>query len=204
MTVLREYNSGTGTWVPIVSGVQGPTGPTGPTGATGPTGPNPGLQLISTTTVSSGVTSVTVSNVFSSTYSNYKIITSGFTSNTAGHSIKMQLNNSTGSSYRIGGTYGNFGSSTLIGYGPVASDSWTDVLPLDVTECSGTIELYSPFLSRRTLMSSYGVRSGFFGTWYQFHGEDTSTASNTGFTFFPIAGGSTFTGGTIRVYGYNN
>lgn len=163
-----------------------------------------GLWLVRTQTISSGVTSVVVPNVFNANFNNYKIVVSGVTSNTAGHSIKMQLSNSTGVSYRIGGVYANFGSSTLLGYGPAATDSWSDVLPLDVTESSGTIELYSPFLTRRTLMSSSGVRSGVVGTWYYFTGEDTSTASSTGFTFFPIAGGSTFTGGTIRVYGYRN
>jgi len=39
MTVIKQYNIGTSTWEPVVSGVQGPTGPTGATGATGiPTG----------------------------------------------------------------------------------------------------------------------------------------------------------------------
>lgn len=163
-----------------------------------------GMHLITTRTVSSGVGSVVVSNVFSADYNNYKIVFSNFTSNVGGHSIKFQLSNSTGVSYRIGGVYGNYGSATLIGYGPPATDSWTDILPLDITECSGSVELYSPFQNRRTLMASSGTRSGNVGTWYTFHGEDTSTASNTGFTIFPIAGGSTFTGGTIRVYGYRN
>ena len=44
MTVLKQYDSGSSQWVPIVSGVAGPTGPTGATGptgvgATGATGP---------------------------------------------------------------------------------------------------------------------------------------------------------------------
>ena len=39
MTILKQYDSGTSQWVPIVSGVAGPTGPTGPTGVTGATGP---------------------------------------------------------------------------------------------------------------------------------------------------------------------
>lgn len=163
-----------------------------------------GLWLVRTQTIPSGVGTVVVSNVFNANFNNYKIVVSGVTSNVGGHSIKMQLSNSTGVSYRIGGVYGGFGSATLVGYGPAATDSWTDVLPLDTTESSGTIELYSPFLTRRTLMTSSGVRSGVAGTWYYFTGEDTSTASSTGFTFFPIAGGSTFTGGTIRVYGYRN
>lgn len=35
MTVIKEYSIATGTWIPIVSGVQGPTGATGATGAAG-------------------------------------------------------------------------------------------------------------------------------------------------------------------------
>ena len=38
MTVLKQYDSGSSQWVPIVSGTTGATGPTGPIGATGPTG----------------------------------------------------------------------------------------------------------------------------------------------------------------------
>jgi hypothetical protein len=38
MTVLKQYDSGSSQWVPIISGVAGATGPTGVTGATGPTG----------------------------------------------------------------------------------------------------------------------------------------------------------------------
>jgi hypothetical protein len=42
MTVLKQYDSGTSQWIPIVSGTpgaNGATGATGPTGATGATGP---------------------------------------------------------------------------------------------------------------------------------------------------------------------
>ena len=38
MTVLKQYDSGSSQWVPIVSGTTGATGPTGLTGATGVTG----------------------------------------------------------------------------------------------------------------------------------------------------------------------
>lgn len=164
-----------------------------------------GLWLVRTQTIPAGASSVVVSSVFSANFNNYKIVVSGVGSNVGGHSIKMQLNNSTGNTYNIGGVYGTFGSASVLGYGPAVTDSWTDVLPLDTTETAGTIELYSPFLTRRTLMSSFGVRSGAVSpAWYWFHGQDTSTNSSTGFTFFSIAGGSTFTGGTIRVYGYRN
>ena len=38
MTVLKQYDSGTSQWIPIVSGVPGPAGPTGATGAGGALG----------------------------------------------------------------------------------------------------------------------------------------------------------------------
>ena len=66
MTVIKQYNTGTAAWEPIVSGVQGPTGstgPTGPTGATGATGiPTASLQMFAgaiTQTVLAGVVTTT-------------------------------------------------------------------------------------------------------------------------------------------------
>ena len=47
MTVLKQYNSVTSQWEPIVTGTIGATGPTGVTGPTGPTGP---LGIISSAT----------------------------------------------------------------------------------------------------------------------------------------------------------
>ena len=38
MTILKQYDSGTSQWVPIVTGTIGATGPTGVAGPTGPTG----------------------------------------------------------------------------------------------------------------------------------------------------------------------
>jgi len=56
MTVIKQYNTGTSAWEPIVSGVAGPTGPTGPTGVgtTGATGATGGFN--STQTIVTGAT----------------------------------------------------------------------------------------------------------------------------------------------------
>ena len=63
MTVLKQYNTGTSHWEPIVTGAIGPTGATGPTGASGPLGiissatapvsPSAGQVWFNTTTGSS-------------------------------------------------------------------------------------------------------------------------------------------------------
>ena len=49
MTVLKQYDSGSSQWVPIVSGTTGATGPTGPTGLTGATGVTGTVSLESPT-----------------------------------------------------------------------------------------------------------------------------------------------------------
>ena len=54
-----------------------------------PTGNNSALVLISTTTITNGVTSVTVTSQFSSTYDNYKILISGGGGGTAGVDLKL-------------------------------------------------------------------------------------------------------------------
>jgi hypothetical protein len=59
------------------------------------------------------------------------------------------------------------------------------------------VDVFNPFLSAATLSIGQGV--GPNNPTLRF-GQDTATASNTGFTITPNAG--TLTGGTIYVYGY--
>jgi len=154
-------------------------------------------------TVGNGNTSVTVSNAFSADFDNYRIIFNGFGASVGGQSIKFQLSASTGTTYSMGGLYTTFGSATLNGYGPAATTSWTDPLPLDTSSNGGHMDIYQPHLTRQTFFTSMGVREGTNSDgWYMMTGQDTSTASSTGFVISPISG--SFTGGTVRVYGYRN
>ena len=163
-----------------------------------------GLWLVKSQAISAGVSSVTVTSAFSTDYTNYRIIVTGIGCSVGAQSIKFQLNNSTGSTYSIGGVYGTFGSTAVTGYGPAAATSWTDLLALDTVTQGASIDLFTPFTTTRTTVLANSVRSGATANgWYFMTGMDTNAVSNTGFTIAPVGAG-TFTGGTISVYGYRN
>lgn len=158
-----------------------------------------GLELITTQTIGTAVSSVTVSNCFSSTYDNYKITITGGTT-TAEMQLNMTLGSSTASYYSAGNyvdfSTGSAGTSNVnngsawgrIGYG---TTSGTLVANLDV---------YGPYLSGVTYATALYSRNGnYFGTVTHLH---NSTASYASFTVTTSTG--TVTGGTIRVYGYKN
>jgi hypothetical protein len=157
-----------------------------------------GLWLVKSQTIGAGVSSVTVTGAFSADYENYLITVSGGTTSANG-GIGLQLNNSTGSTYSIAGTYGNYGINSGVGFNPAATVRWTDCLVGGGATYSGSVFLSSPFASRATTGWTDATSPTSF---YKFSLVDTSTNSSTGFTFTPISG--TFTGGTIRVYGYRN
>jgi hypothetical protein len=157
-----------------------------------------GLWLVKTQTVGTGVSSVTVTGAFSSSYDNYRIIISGGQTSVNG-SIALQLNNSTGTTYQIYGYFGNFGAATLNGYGPVAGVRWTDPILGATSRYHAVIDLIGPFLTQETF--GYTNSATTVGA-YNFSLVDTASVSNTGFTLQPLSG--TMTGGTIRVYGYRN
>jgi hypothetical protein len=159
----------------------------------------PGLELIKVQTWASSVMSVTVSNVFSSTYENYRIVIyANDASGTSSHSL--QLSGITGSGYFTGGSYGAWGSATQVGYGSSASTVWiasANNAPNQPTQI--TCEIAAPNLARRkhgTLFSQAGSGHASFNLLC------TSTSAATGFVLSKF--GETMTGGSIHVYGYRN
>jgi hypothetical protein len=134
--------------------------------------------------------------VFSSTYDNYLITITGGTATVAG-SISLQMDTSTGSTYSLAGTYGNYGINSGVTYNPAATTSWADCLVSGSTY-GGMVFISSPFASRATTGWTDATSVASF---YKFSLVETSTNSNTGFTLTP--GSGTLTGGTINVYGYN-
>jgi hypothetical protein len=169
-----------------------------PTGATNGTVSGDG-----DVTVNAGAGSVTVQNAFSSLFDNYRILLSGFANSVGGVSIRLQLNNSLGATYLIGGIYAPYGTTAINGYGPAAATTWTDIFALDTSTQGASADIYEPFLAKRTTFTAQSVRTGTGqSAWYYMTGVDTNAASNTGFILSPVAG--TFTAGTIRIYGYRN
>lgn len=156
----------------------------------------PGLELVKTQTVGSAVSSVTVSNAFSSTYDNYKILYYGGTSSTQAN-IKMQLGSSI-TAYYGSILYGAWNANTVQGAatGNAANFIWAGALNINCN--SANIDLSGPYLSQFTYLTANNV---IYGTTYGiFTGDHEVATSYTDFTFIPGAG--TMTGGTIAVYGY--
>jgi hypothetical protein len=163
---------------------------------------NPGgLDLIKTQTIGSAVSSVTVTDAFSSTYENYRVVVTGVAYSSNGTASYLKLNNSTGSTYYGNMVYNVPGTSAIAGVSAIngsnlgffsATGSSTGTVDFDAT-------VSLPFAAATAnCVGNYGGRN-YNG---QFSGHDSNAASSTGFIIAPGAG--TITGGTIRVYGYVN
>ena len=174
-----------------------------------------GLQLITACTVTSaggtaatasgGVvtigtsnTSVTVSNAFSATYDNYKIVVSGGISS-AQVALKLEIGGSAGSYY---GTYiyANYATATPLSATINAQTSMLYAGGADINTLNMNLELQNPFLAKTTniqaLMVAWGNNRGTAVC------DHEVASSFTSFRIFPDSGN--ISSGTIRVYGYRN
>jgi hypothetical protein len=156
----------------------------------------PGLRLIKKQTIGTAVTSVTVTNAFSATYENYKIIVSGGAS-TSGVNVAMTLGASATQYYA---TLGNISYATAI-FGAFALNNgaaWPYVGYVDANGWRIGLDLYSPFLAKSTTFNGYYTAlASSSGAVLGIHNEQTS------YTDFTISiAAATATGGTIYVYGY--
>jgi hypothetical protein len=158
-----------------------------------------GLVLISSNTIGSAVSSVEVSNAFSSTYDNYKIVISGGVGSGL-QDAYLQLGTSTPTysttgyyslrhGWRYAGTAGTFvdsnnGSNFLVG-------------SADTNGINVNVELQNPNLAKKTYFNGtflYSTITAFTGGYH-----DVAT-SYTNFKLTYSSG--TWTGGTISLYGY--
>ena len=159
----------------------------------------PGLELITAQTIGSAVSSVTVSNCFSATYDNYKIIVSGGAAST-GTTMRMTLG-STAAGYYYGGYYSALNSASN-GQGYEGNVAYWQNVKITTNGLNASMELYSPFLSARTMMWSTTIDATSSGFIQHMAGFLDNATSYTSFTLTTSSG--TVTGGTIRVYGYRN
>ena len=152
---------------------------------------NSGLVYITSATIGTAVSSVTVSNCFSSTYDNYKIVAYGGTGS-ALQAMTFKLGASTVSYYSVltlstyAGVQTILGASNTNGWIYSGESGNSQTLNMDVL--GPNIAKMTQF-SAQYIGSIYGVTGGY---------HDVATAY-TGFTL-SVAG--TMTGGTITVYGY--
>jgi hypothetical protein len=158
-----------------------------------------GLTLVKAQTVGSGVSSVTVSDAFSSTYANYLITTSGILASQNQNSSLQFGTTTTG--YYWHGTYGNFSSSSVSGGNGNNSSGFTSVLTHTTTSSNMLFHAHAPYLSTVTVVNWRGSQVTTDGLSFQYQGFLNNTTSYTSFKLTP--GDGTLTGGTIYVYGYN-
>jgi hypothetical protein len=153
-----------------------------------------GLWLVKTETIGSGVTSVVVSDAFSADFDNYLIqATGGVTSATV--TVTMALGGST-TGYYSGATIVTYATGAVTGVAANNAAAWnvglatTGLINVAVT-------VMGPNLTDPTTYQSFDSNTTSQArNWVGYHSPATA------YTSFTLAGG-TFTGGTIRVYGYN-
>ena len=162
----------------------------------------PALVLVKTQVIGSAVSSVEVTDAFSSTYDTYKITISGGAGSTS-QNIALKLGATTTGYYYSyfrttsysNATYdgqigNNLASFAEIGFGSTGS-LYLSVEVMNPNLAKPTF-VNAPYIRSDTTVLGVGQQSGFLA----------GTTQYTAFTLTPSTG--TMTGGTIRVYGYVN
>jgi len=163
----------------------------------------PGLTLINTSSFSA-VASHSVNDVFSATYTNYRLIFESTHSST-GTTLRLR--------FRVGGadnTSSNYVfsagvSNSAAGWSNIASSTGTTSFyagELYDKSSNGIIDVFSPFVADNTqyLETGFSQTNGNATAATYGGGGMTVTTSYTGFTLFPATLNMT---GSVSVYGYN-
>jgi hypothetical protein len=157
-----------------------------------------GLTLITAQTIGTAVSSVVVSDVFSATYENYLVTLNGGVGS-ALSGLNMTLGSTTTGYYWGLAIVTYAGASLPVGNANVASwysgETTTSASFIDVVIQSPQLATRSVFAGVLSAVRTNGYAGGIGGF------LDNAT-QYTGFTITPTS--ATLTGGTIRVYGYQN
>lgn len=158
---------------------------------------NGGLVYISGTTIGTTVSSVVVSNCFSSTYDNYRIVID-INSQSADGYARIQYNNDTTANYYDSEMEMGYAATTVTGVNAQAQTvARIGRYVSALAEAHISLDVFTPYASKRTWAHGQSSAPGYF--WTTSH-QSATTNSNTGFTLSPSTG--TWTGGIVRVYGY--
>ena len=156
-----------------------------------------GLVFISRTTIGSAVSSVTLSNIFSADYDNYRILISGG-SGSSNQFIQFSFPGAATAAYNYQIVYGAWnntasanGASGAVAYFPYMGTCTP-------TSLQGCVDIQSPYLTEQTFLGSFYARPGHLGGVTANILDDAN--SYTDLNVFPATG--TFSDGNIDVYGY--
>ena len=159
-----------------------------------------GLTLIKAQTIGAGVSTVTVTDAFSATYDTYLMTVSGGVAS-ADTSLVLTLGATTTGYYWVGSSQ-QYGSTTLTSTFVNNGASFASVVYGSTNALSGQCVIDNPFSAKRTMVryEATGSSTTYFRN--QAQGFLDNATSYTAFTLTTTSG--TVTGGTIRVYGYQN
>jgi hypothetical protein len=168
-----------------------------------------GMVLLNTTSFSA-VSSQSVNDVFSATYTNYKIIVNQIMSTAGTINLRLRVSgtDASGNNYKYAAIGYNSNNSALNNY----SGSGADVSSFETISQSATtatdgitvLNILNPFETKPTFLSgklsrfdSTGI--GILGD-FNYTGRHSLSTSYTGFTILTSTGTTT---GSVSVYGYN-
>jgi hypothetical protein len=158
-----------------------------------------GLVLLASQTIGSAVSSVVVSNVFSSAYDNYKIVITGGANSTDSQVLSLTFGSTT-TGYYYAQAAANYASASFTAYNGTNTSSFFRAGDASTNQLTMNLDVLSPFIAKFTVVNGSIVESGTNGSAGAFNGHLRNTTSYTSFTVTPSGG--TMTGGTIKVYGY--
>jgi hypothetical protein len=160
-----------------------------------------GLTLISSTTVGTAVASVEITGAFSSTYDNYLIRVSGIDGSTATNGTLTFGATTSGYYYSL--IYTTFASNTVVGLAGSNQSSIPNVLGYNSSNGANMLMyVNAPNLVDFTTFYYQGVDPNTTGLGLTAAGYVNNTTQYTSFKITAATG--TLTGGTVKVYGYQN
>lgn len=161
---------------------------------------NAGLVYVTSTTVGSGVSTITLLNCFSSAYDNFRVtITNVAVSTTA--TVTFRLANSGGTASTT--TYGVSGYYQIAGSGlssnwTTTGDLWEIAPATTAAPAHGYMDIFAPNLAVYSRMATASMSTGVAIQYQGMHLTNTAYPS----LVVGATGGATMTGGTITVFGY--
>lgn len=158
-----------------------------------------GLTWVLSQTVGSAVSSVTVSNAFSSSYDNYLVLYQGGSSS-ATNDIRVTFG-ATATGYYSSGYYMNFSASTMNGQF-INNGAYISAGRGTTAGNNLRMDVFGPNLADETIVFINSVGPVTTDVSQINQGFVNNTTQYTAFTLTPSTG--TLTGGVIRVYGYQN
>ena len=157
-----------------------------------------GLQLVKTQTIGTTVASVTVTDVFSANYDNYKIVVTGGVASTT-NQLRLQLGATT-TGYYWGGNGLTYAGASNTGAGSNAAYFFAGNGSTKTLTMNG--EIGNPFAAKETMFSAISAIPTTTGASLSVAGFLDNTTSYTDLTISLNTG--TISDGIIRVYGYAN